>query len=26
VHGFTGPPRQERTSALPHRVSLNVCM
>lgn len=26
VHGFIRPPRQERTSALPHRVSLNVCM
>ena len=26
VHGFTGPPRQERTSALPHRVYLNVCI
>jgi hypothetical protein len=26
VHGIIGPPRQERTSALPHRVCLNVCI
>ena len=26
VHGIIGPPRQERTSTLPHRVCLNVCI
>lgn len=26
VHGIIGPPRQERTFALPHRVCLNVCI
>ena len=26
VHGIIGPLRQERTSTLPHRVCLNVCM
>ena len=26
VHGFLGPFRQERTSTLPHRVCLNVCI